>query len=100
LDRSESGIAAGVGQARIVGKIRNVICAFGEGHLEFEMDFITLQNNDRLLLLGLDQMRKYKCIVNLESEKIVFGGEGGLELPLLPPSHTHPLRRSIQCPVS
>jgi len=60
LDRRYMGVAAGVGQARISGKISNVICSFGVGHVEFPMDFIVLDINDNLVILGLDQMRKYK----------------------------------------
>mmetsp|Transcript_352 Transcript_352/g.585 ORF Transcript_352/g.585 Transcript_352/m.585 type:complete len:227 (-) Transcript_352:230-910(-) len=60
LDRRYMGVAAGVGQARISGKISNVICSFGVGHVEFPMDFIVLDINNNLVILGLDQMRKYK----------------------------------------
>jgi len=84
LDRSERGVAAGVGRAAILGKLRNVICEFG--HVEFAIDFIVLEVTDSILLLGLDQMKKYKCIVDLENDKLVFGGTGGVEVPFLPPN--------------
>lgn len=89
LDRRYMGIAAGVGQARISGKINNVICSFGVGHVEFPMDFIVLDIKDSLVILGLDQMRKYKVLVDLEHEKLIFGGRDGIEVNLLPANQTH-----------
>ena len=67
--------AAGVGRARIVGNIRNVVCTFGIGHVEFLMDFIVLDVNDPLVIMGLDQMRKYNCLIDIGREKLIFGGE-------------------------
>lgn len=85
IDRRAQGIAAGVGQAKIVGQIRNAAVTLG--HVEFLMEFMVLQVPTRLMLLGLDQMRKYKCIVNLEKDVLVFGGSGGVEVAMLPPDH-------------
>lgn len=88
LDRSHQGVAAGVGTARIMGKLRNITCTLHQ--VEFAMDFIVLDVQDsQLLLLGLDQMRKYKCIVDLERNLLIFGGMGGVEVPLLPPEQSH-----------
>ena len=71
------GVANGVGQARICGKIRNVAVEFTGSHVEFPMDFMVLDVSERLLLLGLDLMRRYQCIVNLQKEVLIFGGDGG-----------------------
>jgi hypothetical protein len=89
LDRRTIGYAAGVGRARICGKINNVVCAFGEGHVEFPMDFIVLDVSDPLVIIGLDQLRKYKCLVDMEKEKLVFGGTGGVEVQMLPAEQQH-----------
>lgn len=98
IDSREQGIAAGVGQARIVGRIRGVGCEFG--HVEFAMDFIVLEVPDKLLLLGLDQMRKYKCLVDLDREVLVFGGADGVEVRLLPPDEQHAsFRPPMGCPM-
>ena len=83
LDRRYMGVAAGVGQARISGKLNNIRCAFGIGHVEFPMDFIVLDIEDSLVILGLDQMRKYKCLVDMEREKLVFGGWNGIEVNMV-----------------
>ena len=89
IDRSQRGIAAGVGKANIIGRISNVICTLGVGHVEFNMDFIVLDVNEKILLLGLDLMRRYKCILDLERDVLIFGGSGGVEVPLLPADEQH-----------
>jgi DNA damage-inducible protein 1 len=89
IDRSQRGVASGVGKANIVGRINNVICTLGAGHVEFNMDFIVLDVNEKILLLGLDLMRRYKCILDLERDVLIFGGTGGVEVPLLPADEQH-----------
>mmetsp|Transcript_128873 Transcript_128873/g.313163 ORF Transcript_128873/g.313163 Transcript_128873/m.313163 type:complete len:138 (+) Transcript_128873:3-416(+) len=82
LDRSHQGVASGVGQARILGKLRGVPVKLGL--VEFALDFSVLGIDDQLLMLGLDQMRRFKCIVDLEQDCLRFGGRGGVEVPFLP----------------
>ena len=77
LDSSQQGIAAGVGRARILGRLRNVAICIGDG-VEFGIDFGVLQISEPLLLLGLDQLRRFKCIIDFEHDKLVFGGSGGI----------------------
>eukprot|EP00547_Thalassionema_nitzschioides_P002875 CAMPEP_0194200510 /NCGR_PEP_ID=MMETSP0156-20130528/1083_1 /TAXON_ID=33649 /ORGANISM="Thalassionema nitzschioides, Strain L26-B" /LENGTH=246 /DNA_ID=CAMNT_0038925515 /DNA_START=146 /DNA_END=886 /DNA_ORIENTATION=+ len=97
IDRRYQGVAAGVGRAQIVGKIKGVICELG--HVEFVMNFSVLEVQDKLLLLGLDLMRKYRCVVNLDKDTLAFGGEGGVEVDLLPPTEQHiNLRNQVGCP--
>ena len=98
LDTRFQGVASGVGSARILGKIHGVICELG--HVEFPMDFIVLDMNEDLLLLGLDLMRKYKCIVDLERDVLIFGGKGGVEVEMLPPDQQHlAIRSQVGCPM-
>ncbi|KAL3791083.1 hypothetical protein HJC23_012068 [Cyclotella cryptica] len=89
LDRRTVGVAAGVGRARICGRISNIVCAFGAGHVEFLMDFIVLDVSDPLVIIGLDQLRKYKCLVDMEREMLIFGGAGGVEVQMLPAEQQH-----------
>jgi hypothetical protein len=100
VDRRESGIATGVGKARILGKIRNVICTLG--HVEFHMEFMVLDVPGRMLLLGMDQMRKYNCIIDLQRDVLIFGGSGGVEVPLLPPEQqpSYDVRLGEACTIS
>lgn len=95
LDRRTMGVAAGVGRARILGSIKNVVCVFGIGHVEFLMDFIVLEIQEPMVILGLDQLRKYKCLVDMEREKLVFGGAGGVEVEMLPAEQQHFDLRSL-----
>ena len=81
-----------------MGKIQNVPCELG--HVEFPMDFIVLDIQEHLLLLGLDLMRRYKCIVDLERDVLIFGGKGGVEVQMLPADEQHLVARSqIGCPM-
>ena len=89
LDRRVQGVAAGVGRAKILGSIRNVVCSFGVGHVEFLMDYFILDIVEPLVIIGLDQLRKYKCLVDMERNKVVFGGAGGVEVDMLPANETH-----------
>lgn len=82
LDRSRQGIANGVGQAKILGHVSNVPVKLG--HVEFALTFSVLEmQRSSLLLLGLDQLRTYRCLVDLEKDRLVFGGHGGVEVPFV-----------------
>jgi len=86
LDRMMSqlnGRAFGVGSAQIVGHISNVPCIVGK--MEFPIDFLVLDGpyQEDLLLLGLDQMRKHGCMIDLSEEIILFGGRKGIEVPMV-----------------
>jgi Aspartyl protease len=76
-----TGVASGVGTARILGRIER--CPVQIGNVEFMLYFCVLETPDDLLLLGIDQMRRFKCQVDLEDNKLVFGGKGGVEVDLL-----------------
>lgn len=44
--------------------------------------------NERLVIMGLDQMRKYIFLVDVGNEKLIFGGVGGVEVNILPAHQT------------
>ena len=46
-----------------------------------------------MLLLGLDQLRRFRCIIDLEQNVLVFGGAGGVQVPFLEQER---VRRYIQ----
>lgn len=87
IDTRHKGIASGVGQAQIIGIARDIPCTFNGDMMEFSMDFLILEMKpaQQLLIMGLDQLRKYKCLVDLERSILIFGGTGGLEVPMMPP---------------
>ena len=64
INRMYQGVAAGVGRARILGKLQNVPVTLG--CVEFCLDFVVLEAEDNMLMLGIDQMRRFKCVVDYE----------------------------------
>eukprot|EP00930_Biecheleria_cincta_P061593 TRINITY_DN47158_c0_g1_i1.p1 TRINITY_DN47158_c0_g1~~TRINITY_DN47158_c0_g1_i1.p1 ORF type:complete len:293 (-),score=54.99 TRINITY_DN47158_c0_g1_i1:86-916(-) len=96
LDSRYQGMASGVGTARILGKLRGVPVKLG--HVEFALDFSVLGVDDPLLLLGIDQLRRFRCIVDLDKQQLVFGGSGGVEVAFLPPSPSQLSYRTVGCP--
>lgn len=82
LNTRYAGRAVGCGSANVLGVVENVQVSIG--HVEFRLFFLVLDTNNPLLILGLDQMKKFKCLIDLEENKLVFGGKGGVEVQFLP----------------
>eukprot|EP00927_Polykrikos_kofoidii_P018326 TRINITY_DN1847_c2_g1_i1.p1 TRINITY_DN1847_c2_g1~~TRINITY_DN1847_c2_g1_i1.p1 ORF type:complete len:301 (+),score=47.92 TRINITY_DN1847_c2_g1_i1:129-1031(+) len=82
LDRSSSGVARGAGQARIIGKLLGIPVKIGAA--AFVLDASVLTMEQPMLILGMDQMRRYRCIVDLERQVLVFGGSRGIDVAFLP----------------
>ena len=93
LNRRWQGIASGVGTARILGRIEN--CPVQIGQVEFLLVFIVIDVTEPLLLLGIDQMRRFRCLVDLERNKLVFGGRDGVEVDFLPSDPRHARIRDV-----
>lgn len=99
LDRSGAGIAAGVGRAAILGRLRDVPVSLGmDSGVEFSLDFSVLQVQEEMLMLGIDQLRRFKVILDLERDCLIFGGDGGVEVDFLPSSPRHTPYRAA-CPL-
>merc|ERR1711871_49198 len=81
IDQRYRGVATGVGKAPFLGKLHGV--AVRVGHIEFQMDLMVLGVEEEMFILGLDQMKRFKCICDLENEKLIFGGNGGVAVPFL-----------------
>jgi len=97
LDSRQQGIASGVGQARILGRLRGIPVKMG--HVEFSLDFSVLGIDQPLLILGVDQMRRFKCVVDLDKQMLLFGGRDGVEVPFLPePQQAMTYRSAGGCP--
>lgn len=82
LDRRFQGIANGVGQAKILGKVWDVPVKLG--HIEFSLNFSVLSTQQHIILLGLDLMRQFKCLVDLERKCLIFGGHDGVQVSFVP----------------
>ena len=60
LDRRYAGVAQGVGQARIFGKIHMVTIQFGNLHIPCSF---TVMDDRMELLFGLDMLKRYRVII-------------------------------------
>lgn len=97
LDSRQQGVAMGVGSAQILGHLRGIPVQMG--HVEFSLDFSVLGVDQSLLILGVDQMRRFKCVVDLDKQMLLFGGRDGVEVPFLPEPQQQVMHRSAQgCP--
>jgi len=83
LNRWHQGIAAGVGRARITGRLEN--CLVSLGHVDFNLYFMVLDVPEPLMLLGIDQLQRFNCLIDLQRRKLIFGGTDGVEVDFLPP---------------
>jgi hypothetical protein len=75
------GEATGAGTANILGLLENVKCQIG--HVEFRLFFLVLDTQRPYLILGLDQMRRFSCVIDLENNQLLFGGRDGVSAPFL-----------------
>ena len=82
LNKSVFGDAKGVGSTNIVGVLENVSMRIGQ--IEFRVFFMVIDSQMPCCILGLDQMRRFKCLVDLDESCIVFGGRDGVAVPFLP----------------
>ncbi|CAB9524953.1 DDI1 homolog 2 [Seminavis robusta] len=98
LNTRFQGVAAGVGAARILGRIENCPVQIGAG-VEFNLFFLVIDVPHDMMILGIDQMRRFKCMIDLEKNVLIFGGQGGVEVPFLPPDQNHANARE-QCSIS
>ncbi|KAL0248119.1 hypothetical protein GEMRC1_003355 [Eukaryota sp. GEM-RC1] len=74
LDRDFAGIAYGVGQQKILGRVHAVAFKMGESFFDHS---VTVMEGDRpLMLLGLDFMLRHQAIIDLRSKLFRIGDEG------------------------
>jgi predicted aspartyl protease len=81
LNSAISGACGGVGSANIVGVVENLLCLIG--HVEFRLYFMVLDSNLPTVVLGLDQMKRFQCVIDLESDCVCFGGKDGVKVQFL-----------------
>jgi len=83
LNRSIYGNAKGVGSSSILGILENVNCMIGED-VGFRSFFMVLEGSMPYCILGLDQMRRFNCLVDVGGNVLLFGGKDGVSVPFLP----------------
>eukprot|EP00884_Botryococcus_braunii_P000269 jgi/Botrbrau1/10242/Bobra.0140s0001.2 len=80
LDTRFAGIARGVGQGKILGRVHAVQMKVGDRYLP--VSITVLESNDVDFLFGLDMLRRYQCSIDLLSNVLRFPSIN-LELPFL-----------------
>ncbi|CAL1370390.1 unnamed protein product [Linum trigynum] len=80
LDQRYKGIAHGVGQSEILGRIH--VAPIKIGNIFYPCSFIVLESPNMEFLFGLDMLRKHQCIIDLKENVLRVGG-GEVSVPFL-----------------
>ncbi|KAH9610433.1 hypothetical protein KSS87_007358 [Heliosperma pusillum] len=80
LDDRYRGIAHGVGQTEILGRIH--VAPIKIGNVFYPCTFTVLDSPNMEFLFGLDMLRKHQCIIDLKDNVLRVGG-GEVSVPFL-----------------
>ncbi|KAK2982291.1 hypothetical protein RJ640_004936 [Escallonia rubra] len=80
LDQRYKGIAHGVGQTEILGRIH--VAPIKIGTIFYPCSFMVLDAPNMEFLFGLDMLRKHQCSIDLKENVLRFGG-GEVSVPFL-----------------
>ncbi|XP_071702378.1 protein DNA-DAMAGE INDUCIBLE 1-like [Rutidosis leptorrhynchoides] len=81
LDQRYKGIAHGVGQSEILGRIHVAPIKIGSNF--YPCSFVVLDSPNMDFLFGLDMLRKHQCTIDLKDNVLRVGG-GEVAVPFLP----------------
>ncbi|XP_027062264.1 DNA damage-inducible protein 1 [Coffea eugenioides] len=80
LDTRYRGIAHGVGQSEILGRIH--VAPIKIGNIFYPCSFLVLDAPNMEFLFGLDMLRKHQCMIDLKENVLRVGG-GEVSVPFL-----------------
>lgn len=80
MDQRYKGIAHGVGQSEILGRIH--VAPIKIGNIFYPCSFLVLDAPNMEFLFGLDMLRKHQCIIDLKENVLRVGG-GEVSVPFL-----------------
>ncbi|KAL5077302.1 hypothetical protein RYX36_016286 [Vicia faba] len=80
LDQRYKGVAHGVGQTEILGRIH--VAPIKIGNIFYPCSFLVLDSPNMEFLFGLDMLRKHQCIIDLKENVLRVGG-GEVSVPFL-----------------
>lgn len=80
LDTRYKGIARGVGQTEILGRIH--VAPIKIGKMFYPCSFVVLDSPNMEFLFGLDMLRKHQCMIDLKDNVLRVGG-GEVAVPFL-----------------
>ncbi|KAJ0103527.1 hypothetical protein Patl1_03729 [Pistacia atlantica] len=80
LDQRYKGVALGVGQSEILGRIH--VAPIKIGNIFYPCSFVVLDSPNMEFLFGLDMLRKHQCMIDLKDNVLRVGG-GEVAVPFL-----------------
>lgn len=82
VDRREKGQITGIGEANVVGVLHDILLHVGNAKLVTSFYVFSVQ--DDVVLLGVDTLSRYKCVLDLDRNVLMVGGLHGISVPFLP----------------